>query len=276
VVPEVLELADESRAHWTEPGRARPVRTTLWRPDSASAAPVVLLSHGTGGAVEDLAWLAEALVAEGFAVAGVDHHGNTSMEPYVAEAFAWWWDRPRDLSVVLDHLAADPRVELGRVGVAGFSLGGYTAAALLGARVAPDRLRSLLEHLELAPVPEYPGLADELYLRYGPSRIAAIAMSACRVDVSDPRVRAAFLMSPVLGIVLDPASLTAIDRPLHVVWGDDDDIAVPALGAHILRQNVPGATGASLGPVSHYAFVGDAAIHGIAAKQAQAFFARAL
>ncbi len=276
MVPEVLELADESRAHWTEPGRARPVRVTMWRPDSASPAPMVLLSHGTGGAVEDLAWFAEALVAEGYAVAGVDHHGNTSIEPYVAEAFVWWWERPRDLSVVLDHLGDDPRVDLGRVGVAGFSLGGYTAAAMLGARVAPERLRSLLEHLELAPVPEYPGLADELNQRYGTARIAAMAMSACRVDVSDPRVRAAFLMAPVLGIVLDPASLTAIDRSLHVVWGDDDDIAVPALGAHIFRQNVRGATGASLGPVGHYAFVGDDAVQGITAEQALSFFAHAL
>ena len=83
-------------------------------------------------------------------------------------------------------------------------------------------------------------------------------------------------MAPVLGIVLDPASLTAIARPLHVVWGDDDAIAMPALGAHIFRQNVPGATGASLGPVGHYAFVSDAAIHGIAAERAHAFFARAL
>jgi len=34
---------------------------------SATPAPLVLLSHGTGGAVDDLSWLAEALAAEGLA-----------------------------------------------------------------------------------------------------------------------------------------------------------------------------------------------------------------
>jgi len=273
---EVRDLVDESRAHWTEPGLARPVRTTVWRPDSAGPAPLVLLSHGTGGAVEDLSWLAEALAARGYAVAGVDHHGNTSVEPYVAEAFAWWWDRPRDLSVVLDHLSADPGIDVGRVGVAGFSLGGYTATAILGGRLAPDRLRSLLDNLELIPLPEYPGLADELLQRYGAARATAIIMSACRVDVCDRRVRAAFTMAPVLGIALDPASLAAIDLPLHVVWGDADDIAIPALGAHILLEMVPGATGHSLAAVGHYGFTDDAAVQYDVVADAVAFFDRCL
>lgn len=276
MAPDILELIDERRAHWTEPGRPRPVTTALWRPDIAGPVPLILLSHGTGGAVEDLGWLAQALVAHGYAVAGVNHHGNTSAEPYVAEAFGWWWERPRDLSVVLDHLAADPGIDLDRVGVAGFSLGGYTAVAILGARVAPQLVRPLLDHLELAPVPEYPGLAEEIRQRYGTARATAILMSACHVDVSDPRVRTAFLMAPVLGVVLDPGSLAAIGRPLHVIWGDADDIAVPALGAQILLATVPAATGRSLGSVGHYDFVGDAAVQNAAAAEAVAFFNRAL
>jgi predicted dienelactone hydrolase len=292
----VLDLDDGARGHWREVGRPRPVRTHLWLPDTRGPAPLVLLSHGTGGAASDLAWLAAALRSDGYAVAGVDHHGNTSAEPYVAEAFVWWWDRPRDCSVVLDSLAGNPmvldrsggerRIDVTRVGVAGFSLGGYTAAALLGARVSPQRLRMAMELLDTTPLPEYPNLSEELTGRYGPAAGMALSLSACAVDVSDRRVRSAFLMAPVLGAVLDPVSLAGIDRPLCVVWGGADEIAPPAFGAQVLLDLVPGSTGRSLGAdVGHYEFVRDPpgpggssedAVKADAVGEAVAFFARTL
>jgi predicted dienelactone hydrolase len=43
--------------------------------------PVVLLSHGTGGTVMHLEWLARDLAQRGFIAIGVDHHGNTTRRP---------------------------------------------------------------------------------------------------------------------------------------------------------------------------------------------------
>lgn len=61
---------------------------------------------------------------------GVDHHGNTALEPYRAESFLCWWERPRDLTLALDHLGETGpfarRLDLDHVGAAGFSLGGHT------------------------------------------------------------------------------------------------------------------------------------------------------
>lgn len=57
-----------------------------------------------------------------------------------------WWERPLDATFVLDELGE--REEIGVTGAAGFSIGGYTAAALLGAQ--PARLggeRDVLRHL---------------------------------------------------------------------------------------------------------------------------------
>jgi predicted dienelactone hydrolase len=116
--------ASDGTAAWFTCGSAAP-----GAPIGASQRyPVVLLSHGTGGAAFQLEWLARELARHGFIAVGIDHHGNSSAEPYRAEGFLAWWERARDLSLLLDRLAAEGcfagRVDLDRVHVAGYSLGG--------------------------------------------------------------------------------------------------------------------------------------------------------
>lgn len=218
----IVELVDRSRPVYDE-RPYRPVRTTVWQPSAAGPHPVVLLSHGTGGAVADLSWLASALTTAGVAVLGVDHHGNTCAEPYDAEGFARNWDRPRDLTFALYELA--DRFDLTRVGAAGFSLGGYTAAALLGPRLNTAVLRAIFEgELPAGPLPEFPDLLEHLRKRIiDPDEWLAGAADSWR----DDRVRAAFLMAPAQGALVEPASLARIDRPVEIRWGDADDNMVP-------------------------------------------------
>ena len=138
---ETVELEDHSRrsANGTGP---RPVRLHLSRPPvSLAGAPVLVLSHGTGGSAAELDWLAGPLVEAGFTVAAPDHHGNNYIDGYAAAGFACLWDRPLDLSFILDYLAA--REDIGAVGAAGFSFGGYASAAVLGARIDRRRYAAL-------------------------------------------------------------------------------------------------------------------------------------
>jgi len=51
---------------------------------------------------------------------------------------------------------------------------------------------------------------------------------------------------------------------------------VPALGARIFLETVPGATGRSLVGIGHYAFIEDAGVQREAAAEATDFFARVL
>lgn len=257
--PQIRDLLDHGRRDYRDDGLPRPVRTYLWHPatpDAGLPAPVVLLSHGTGGTASQLAWLAEPLADAGFLVASVDHHGNNLVDEYLPQGFAFEWERPRDLSFVLDVLAAER--PLGPVGAAGFSSGGYTAAALLGARVDPDVLRALLDgHAPMPELPEFPGLLDALRKVLPRERYPAVLAEAAS-DWTDGRVRAAFLVCPAIGDLLTTESLAAIDRPVDIRWGEADTIAPPQSNALRYLTNIRTATGRSAGTeVRHYDFLGE-------------------
>lgn len=252
---QVIEVHDDARRHYVTGGR-RPVRAHLWGSwPAGDGTRVVVLSHGTGSAAEAMSWLAEPLAAAGFLAVAVDHHGNNYVDGFAPEGFAFWWERPRDLSFVLNHLATVGG--LGPVGAAGFSLGGYTAAALLGARVYPARCRALVAgQLPFTPPSEFPTLLDHLRASLSAEEFAALPTVAGG-DFSDGRVRAGLLLAPALGVLLDEASLAAVRCPVAVRWGGADDVTPPAENGHRYATLIPAADGESVGAdVGHCAFVG--------------------
>lgn len=251
---EVLELKDRSRRAWRRAG-PRPVRTKLWRPERTRVGiALVVLSHGSGGAADNLAWLAEALWAAGFLVAAVDHHGNSCDEELLPEGAAFWWERPADLSVVVDHLQETEHVK--GVAVVGYSLGGYTAAAVLGARIDKAKLRWLYGGEPILPIP--PGRPDivaenaALIAEHGRDLVEARAVADYR---DRRRFQAGVLLAPAICPILDNATLAAIDRPVLVRWGDADDVEVPELNGRRYTRLIRGADGRSMGEhVGHFEF----------------------
>jgi predicted dienelactone hydrolase len=256
--PQIWDLLDESRGDYRDEARPRPVRTSLWHPAAPhdDAPPVVLLSHGTGGAAGRMAWLAEPLVAAGFLVLAVDHHGNNSLDDYLPQGFAFEWERPGDLSFALSVLASER--PLGPVGAAGFSSGGYTGAALVGARFDRAVLRAVMEgRVAIPELPEFPGFLDALRTSVPAERLER-ALADAGEDRSDSRVRAAFLVCPANGAMLTAESLAAIDRPVEIRWGDADTNTPPEENALRYLDTIPTAGGRSAGPdVEHYHFLGD-------------------
>lgn len=233
--------------------------------------PLVVLSHGTGGAAAQLSWVAEALVTGGYLVAAVNHHGNTAAEDvYWPQGFALWWERARDLSVLIDRLLQDarfgPRIDEGRIGALGFSLGGYTVLAVAGARTDIKRWkRFCAKHPDAggcALPPEAPfHLADlERLAKEDPEFMASIERA--REAYADPRVRAVVALAPALGSAFDPKSLAEVRVPVKIIVGDRDQQAEPRYNAERIVREVPYASLDLLPQVSHYTFLAECTLRG--------------
>ena len=104
-------------------------------PMADGPAPLVLLSHGLGGSMRSMAWLATALAERGAIVVAVNHP-NSTWGDFDMEAGLDHWTRVADLSLVLDTVLADPEfadhVDSDRIMAAGFSFGGWTALSMGG------------------------------------------------------------------------------------------------------------------------------------------------
>lgn len=280
---------DSLRTDWS--GAApRPLAATVWYPAAAGSVesdwqagvfvfgrsardapfadtvrrPLIVLSHGTGGSVAQLAWLAESLAAEGFVVAGVNHHGNTATELEQHPAgFVLPWERALDLSVLIDRLVADPmlqtHVDTTRIGAAGFSLGGYSVLALGGALV-----RFADWQQQCAATPDAPSCTLPPEATFTMRDVDSLARSSAPFQTGvdrnasttqDTRVRAMLAIAPALVPMMDTASLQRVNVPLRVVLGDrDDQVPAPSVAA-LFAQYLPRARVEVRQGVAHYAFL---------------------
>lgn len=281
---------DPTRKNWDNTG-SRPLETAVWYPapagvheepwrvsifnagenaidapfaSSPAKLPLILISHGTGGSAATMAWLAESLAAQGYLVAAVNHHGNTGYEPSARlEGFVVWWDRPKDLSVLIDRLLADPRfgarIDTNRIGVAGFSIGGYTALAAVGGRLSYDQWKLFCSshtadaNCKLPPEAKFSD-ADLRDMLANNQRVKD-AIAQADASLQDARIKAAFVISPALGPVLTKASLSEIHVPVRVIVGSNDDQAVPDVNAKPISKAIPNATLDVLPNATHYTFL---------------------
>lgn len=223
--------------------------------------PVVLLSHGTGGNGAGIGWLGCRLAAAGYIAIAVSHHGNTTAEPYRPEGFLCWWERARDLSVVLDRLAADGpfagRLDVERVFAAGFSLGGYTILALAdltlferwrSSRGAPGGPR------------EFPDIGCHIPSLLAESAEFRASQARHGLSYRDARVKAVVALAPaptVRAFTID--SLRAIRLPVRMLVGQADTEAPAETCASWLAAFLPNCELTLLGPhVGHYVFLCEA------------------
>lgn len=146
-------LAADSAVHTTIAGRD----VAVWKPAGAAPAagfPVVVFSHGFGGCNTQSVFLMEALANAGYLVVAPNHadascgaahksgFGLHRPEEPFQKASEWsdatYKDRRADIEAVIDGVLSATsfhgvRVDANRVGIAGHSLGGYTALGVAGA-----------------------------------------------------------------------------------------------------------------------------------------------
>lgn len=153
-----LVLSDQSRIETLDflardRARQRDIPLRVYLPPEKAAAPVVLFSHGLGGCRADYAYLGRHWALRGYVAVFLEHRGSDGLlrkgEPPApglsrekrgagARNFLL---RVKDVPFVLDRLeqwdrteghALVGRLDLGRIGMAGHSLGATTTQAVAG------------------------------------------------------------------------------------------------------------------------------------------------
>ena len=233
---------------------------------AAGRHPLIMLSHGTGGSAPSLDWLAAALAARGYVVAGVNHPGNNALEALTREGFERPWERATDIGNALDAVLADPQfaphIDAARIGAAGFSLGGYTVLALAGARTDMRAFAAFCASPEADAIctpPEAAALAiipRSASINSSDGDGSAASERASAASLRDARIGAVFALAPALGQAFDGPSLRAVRIPVALVSGDGDT-TVPLATNHVHIARLLGHARSTIMPggVSHYTFL---------------------
>ena len=184
-------------------------------PLHGKALPMIVMSHGAGGSYLGHFDTAIALADAGFVVVAMNHTGDNYADHSRSVDIM---DRPRQVSRVIDHMlstwtghaAIDPR----RIGMFGFSSGGFTTLALIGG--APD-------FTKIGPMcRQYPGdFACELL-----AKSASPAVAPATAAVADARIKAAVVAAPALGFTFSPDGLKNVKVPVQL-WRAENDVVVP-------------------------------------------------
>lgn len=215
-------------------------------PHQTGRFPMVVISHGAGGNADQFGWIASELAHAGFVVVLPNHPGTTTGNAS-AEAAIRVWERPADVSAVLDEITANaatyPYIDTDNISILGFSAGGYTAMATAGARVDPDLLQSFCDETDH-------GMSDCAFLAHFGINLHDFDLSPAAQDLRDPRIKTAVTIDPGIVETLTEQSLEQIDIPMLVInLGDEETIPV----------GVYARAASDLIPKAHYTVVGDAA-----------------
>ena len=227
---------------------------------SEGAFPLVLFSHGTGGGRLTVEWFCAGLASRGFIVAAVDHFGNTFDNPIPIE-FVTFWQRPQDIRFILDQLLGmqdfSSHLDVNKVGAAGFSLGGYTAITLAGAKMNFQALENYLKTeggKKEAEIPEMPRLisffekpeVQESFKKAPP--------------LGDKRIKSVFVMSPAIGQGFpSKKNFKEVSVPVYIVVTAKDAIAPPKTNAEHYAKLIAKSQYKILdSDAGHYVFLNEA------------------
>jgi predicted dienelactone hydrolase len=106
-------------------------------PLSGEKHPLIVVSHGSAGTFIGHHDTAEAFADAGFIVAAINHPGDTRSDTSRATELSVYVSLPADIKRLVDYMLgsspAAPFIDPSRIGFFGFSRGGYTGLAVLGA-----------------------------------------------------------------------------------------------------------------------------------------------
>jgi predicted dienelactone hydrolase len=155
-----------------------------------------------------------------------------------------------------------PHIDATRVGLAGFSAGGFTALVGAGARADPARFEQFC-----AAHPDDGVCKPQIEFAITPAQRTALGGDPALADVmrqagedySIPHVRAVFAMAPAIVQGLTPSSLRRLAVPVSIVLGEADDVAPPTTNGETAARLIPHARLQVVPGAGHYDFLADCA-----------------
>jgi predicted dienelactone hydrolase len=182
--------------------------------------PLIVISHGGGEPLAGRADNALALASAGFVAAAVIHADDEALDTRYAAMPRWLTDRQREIHLALGYMLRDwpahRQLNSARVGMLGFSNGGFTTLVAIGGVPNPAQIAS----------------------RWKQPRLSAPDVPA-GVWVHEPTVKAAVLAAPALGRLFAPSGLSQVRVPVQLWSGTIDRIVPYEKSAAVIRRLLP-------------------------------------
>ncbi|MFT8728632.1 MAG: alpha/beta fold hydrolase [Oenococcus oeni] len=242
----------------------RPLTTEIWYPIEEKEGktfysdlkvsqphPLVLLSHGTGGNRFSLQWLARGLVQRGYIVAAPDHYGNSSSNP-IPEYFVRYWERPLDISFVLTKILAEfpTAIDQANIFMAGFSFGGYTSLALMGANINFQLIKEKANTSEGKKEFTIPEMGDLTKM------IPLIKENEIPSSLMDKRIKSFVAMAPALGMGFNSTTqVKNISTSVLIIGAEKDQIAPIKFNAENYHHLINNSEYYEISGAGHYIFL---------------------
>lgn len=219
------------------------VAATPDAPALPGAHPLVVISHGNGGSNLGHHDLAAWLASHGFVVATLNQLGDYFRDTSKVGTIEVLAGRPVQVKATITRLLDDPHwkalIDPNRIGVAGFSAGGYTSLMVAGAHPQFVRFVDFCDR--------YPQDQDVCGHRADFEAAAAKQGKTSRQmfadmegqlgrygDTADPRVKAVFVMAP-LSLIFDEHSFDNVHIPVFLYYGQNDHVLPPEANAKHIK-----------------------------------------
>lgn len=188
-------------------------------PVAGTALPLIVISHGTGGSYLGHYDTAIALAEAGFVVAAVTHSGDNYLDQ---SRSLFILERPRHISRMLDYLlstwSGHAQIDAARIGMFGFSAGGFTTLVSIGGRPDMTKITPFCSS-------HTSDFACQLIARGGAGGAAGVAAPG-PLGGKDARIKAAVVAAPALGFTFSADGLRDVTMPVQL-WRAENDMVLP-------------------------------------------------
>ena len=208
-------------------------QVAAYGPIAGQSLPLIVISHGTGGGASSHYDTALALADAGFVVVALTHTGDNYKDQSLQFSRRNFIDRPRQVSRVIDYMLngwdGHASIDPARIGMFGFSAGGFTTLILLGG-TADFNLATLFCH-------DHP---EDWGCQHAKDKAAASADDRKPAEWHhDPRVKVGVIAAPALGHTSTKAGLAAVTQPIQLWRAERDQVAPNQWNADVVKAVLP-------------------------------------